>query len=125
MHIGALGRLYSDGELIVRQGEVGECMYIIQKGKVEVFVEKPEGTVVLATLKAGTVFGEMALFTKEPRVASVRASGKARVLTIDKRGFFKRVHEDPSLAFRILEKMSKRIQKLDDELARLKNTKQK
>jgi CRP/FNR family transcriptional regulator, cyclic AMP receptor protein len=123
MQIGALGKSYSDGELIARQGEVGECMYIIQKGKVEVFVENPEGTVVLATLKTGAIFGEMALFTREPRVASVRACGKARVMTIDKRGFFKRVHEDPSLAFRILQKMSKRIQKLDDELARLKNAK--
>ena len=123
MRIGTMGKTYEDGELIVSRGEVGDCMYVIQQGKVEVFVEHTEGEVVLATLKPGAVFGEMALFTKEPRVASVRARGKTRVLTVDKRGFFKRVHEDPSLAFRILQKMSKRIQKLDEELARLKQTK--
>ena len=37
---GALGRVYQDGEVIISQGEVGNCMYIVQEGQVEVFVEK-------------------------------------------------------------------------------------
>lgn len=45
---------------------------------------------------------------------------RIRILTIDKRAFFKRVQEDPSLALRILKKMSKRIKKLDKEVFRLK-----
>jgi CRP-like cAMP-binding protein len=120
MSFGLLGKVYTDGERIVTQGEVGHCMYVIQQGKVEVFVESENCEAVLATLKPGTVFGEMALFTKETRSASVRAKGEARILTIDKRAFFKRVQEDPSLAFRILQKMSIRIRKLDTELIRLK-----
>ena len=120
MNFGLLGKVYTDGECIVTQGEVGQCMYVIQQGKVEVFVESENCEAVLATLKSGTVFGEMALFSKEPRSASVRAKGKALILTIDKRAFFKRVQEDPSLAFRILQKMSKRIKKLNTELVRFK-----
>ena len=115
-----LGKVFQDGERIVTQGEVGDCMYVIQKGLVEISMYSQDGESVLATLKAGTVFGEMSLFTKEPRSASVRAKGKTRVLTIDKRGFFKRVHEDPSLAFRILLKMSRRIEKLNREVMRLR-----
>ena len=72
----------------------------------------------------GDVFGEMSLFTGAPRSATVRAKGSARVLTIDKRGFLKRVHEDPSLAFSILYKMSTRIHELSQEVARLKQEKQ-
>lgn len=120
MHFGLLGKVYADGDRIVTQGEVGDCMYVIQQGKVEVFVESQNCEAVLAILKPGTVFGEMALFTKETRSASVRAKGKTRILTIDKRAFFKRVQEDPSLALRILKKMSKRIKKLDKEVFRLK-----
>jgi len=120
MHFGLLGKVYADGERIVTQGEVGDCMYVIQKGKVEVFIENQNCETVLAVLKSGTVFGEMALFTKETRSASVRAKGEARILTIDKRAFFKRVQEDPSLAFRILLKMSKRVEKLDKEVIRLR-----
>lgn len=112
MRIGALGKVYEDGERIFSQGEVGNCMYIVQQGEVEVLVEGPDGEIVLTTLGPGDVFGELALFTKKPRSATVRAKGKARVLSIDKRGFFKRMHEDPSLAFRILKKMSERIQEL-------------
>ena len=62
----------------------------------------------------------MSLFTKRERSATVRARGKARVMTIDKRGFMKRVHQDPSLAFRILQKMSERVQRLNAEVSRLR-----
>ncbi|HLA39941.1 MAG TPA: hypothetical protein VJ417_08090, partial [Candidatus Glassbacteria bacterium] len=52
--------------------------------------------------------------------ATVRALGKARILTIDKRGFLMRVHEDPSIAFQVLKQMSERIQKLDEEVVKLR-----
>ena len=120
MRIGAMGRLYEPGECIVKQGEVGDCMYIVQQGEVEVILDSPSGEILLSTLRPGDVFGEMALFTKQPRSATTRTRGRARVLTIDKRTFLKRVHEDPSLAFRILQKMSERIQHLDGEIQRLR-----
>ena len=122
MNIGALGRIYGDGEVIIKQGEVGNCMYVVQQGEVEVVLENPDAEISLSVLKRGDVFGEMALFTKETRSATVRARGKARVLTVDKRGFLKRVHEDPSLAFRILQKMSERVRNLNQELIRLRET---
>ena len=121
MRLGALGKTYEDGQYITKQGESGQCMYIVQQGCVEVVVEGREGEIVLSRLEIGDVFGEMALFTGEPRSASVRAQGSARVLTVDKRGFLRRIHEDPSLAFRILQRMSERIQALDEEVVRLRS----
>ena len=120
MHIPRLGKAYRDGDCIVKQGEPGDCMYVVQQGQIEVVREIPNGEVLLATLERGDVFGEMALFTKQPRSATVRARGKVRVLTIDKRTFLKRIHEDPSLAYTILQKMSQRIQALNNELLKLK-----
>lgn len=117
-----LGRNYADHELIVRQGEPGDCMYVIQQGRVEVLREVDNSPTRLAVLGEGDVFGEMALFEREPRCATVRALGAARVLTVDRRGFLRRVHEDPSLAFRILRIMSRRIRDLNAELARAKAT---
>lgn len=117
---GSLGNIYGDGEPIVRQGEAGNCMYEIQDGKVEVVREEGGRRIHLSVLGAGDFFGEMALFEHTNRSASVRACGKARVLAIDKKTFFGRVAEDPSLAFRILEKMSGRIRRLDQELTELK-----
>jgi len=115
-----LGKIYEDGEIIIRQGDAGQCMYEIQNGKVEVLQERKGKEVSLATLKKGDFFGEMAIFEKEIRSATIRALGKARILTIDRRILLRRVSEDPSLALRILEKMSNRIRELDDELVKLK-----
>jgi CRP-like cAMP-binding protein len=119
MVTGGLGKVYRDGEEIVRQGETGDCMYVIQKGQAEAVQKKERREVRLAVLGEGDVFGEMALFERMPRSATVRALGDVRVLTIDKKTFLRRVHEDPSLAFRILQKMSYRIRELDTELVRL------
>ena len=119
---GALGREYSDQEVICRQGEVGDRMYVIQAGNAVVVREEGNGEVVVGRLSAGDIFGEMSIFDRQPRSATVRANGNTRVLTLDKRAFLKRVHEDPSLAFRILEGMSHRIRRLDEELSQLKRS---
>ena len=120
MEHGALGKVYRNGEAIVRQGESGDCMYVIQAGQVEVLQEREGKEIRLSVLDEGDVFGEMALFEREARSATVRALGDARVLTVDKKTFLRRVHEDPSFAFRILQKMSHRIRELDAELVRVK-----
>ncbi|HEY92598.1 MAG TPA: cyclic nucleotide-binding domain-containing protein [Dehalococcoidia bacterium] len=120
MEKGGLGKVFRDGEVIVNQGDTGDCMYIIQAGRAEVLQKKEDKEVRLAMLEEGDVFGEMALFQQQPRSATVRASGEARVLTVDKRIFLRRVHEDPSFAYLILQKMSQRIRDLDAELVQMK-----
>jgi CRP-like cAMP-binding protein len=120
MGIGELGREYADGEVIIRQGEKGTHMYEILSGEVEVTQDKEGTDVLLAVLGKGEFFGEMALFDPEFRSATIRARGKARVLTVDKRILMRRISEDPSLALRLLEKMSRRIRRLDEEVVRLR-----
>ncbi len=119
MDTGALGKIYQDGEVIVRQGDVGECMYVIQDGHVEVVIEENGIEVVLAERGEGEFFGEMAIFDRDVRSATVRAKGQVRAITVDKKSFLRRIHKDPSLAFRIVETMSHRIRELSDDVARL------
>ncbi len=120
MKAGALGKTYRNGEIIVRQGDVGEHMYVIQEGQVEVVVDRDGQELRLRLLGKGEFVGEMALFEREVRSATVRALGDVRVLTIDRKGLLRRIQEDPSLAFRIIETMSRRIRDLTQEMARLK-----
>ena len=124
MEKGALGKEYSDGEVVIRQGDAGECMYVVQSGSVEVFQSSGDTEIRLATLGSGDVFGEMALFEREVRSATVKAKGKARILSVDKKLFLRKMHEDPSIAFNILQKMSRRIRELGAELSKLKAEKQ-
>ncbi len=117
MKTGELGRVFQDGEVIVRQGEIGDCMYVIQEGQVEVLVEQHGKDVRLAVRGRGEIIGEMAIFEREVRSATVRAMGHVRALTLDKRTLLRRIQEDPSLAFHIVQTMSKRIRELSDRLA--------
>ena len=120
---GALGKIYRDREDIIRQGNTGESMYVVQSGKVEVVLNTEDGGEKhLAYLEAGNFFGEMSVFEKEVRSATVRAVGEARVLKIDKKTLLRRIREDPLLAVNLLKTMSHRIRSLNNELASHRGT---
>ena len=121
MSSGALGKVFEDGEVVMRQGEIGECMFVIQEGKVGVYLERDGAEILVAEPSSGEMIGEMAIFERQPRSATVRAKGQAKILTVDRRNFLRRVQEDPSLAFRILETLSHRVRDLNEEVGRLRS----
>lgn len=114
-----LGRTFKDGQVIIRRGDSGDCMYVVQTGLVEVLVGEDGDERVMAILHQGEFFGEMALFDRAVRMATVRALGEARVLSVDRRNLMRRIHEDPSLGYRMLLAMSQRVRDLSAEVARL------
>ena len=114
---GALGKQYRDGETIIRQGEMGDCMYVVQSGRVEVVQSSEHGEQHLAFLESGDFFGEMSVFEKEVRSATVQSAGEARVLKVDKKTLLRRIREDPLLAVNLLQTMSHRIRDLNAEVS--------
>jgi len=115
---GVLGTLYQDGDVIIRQGEMGDCMYVVQSGRVEVLQSGEYGEQHLAFLNTGDFFGEMAVFEREQRSATVRSAGESRVLKVDKKTLLRRIGEDPLLAVNLLQIMSGRIRDLNAEISR-------
>jgi CRP-like cAMP-binding protein len=113
-----LGKTYADGDAIITQGEMGDCMFVVQAGEVEVLQDADGDLHRLAVLGPGSFFGEMAIFERVTRSATVRARGEVRVLTVDKRTLLRRIKKDPLLAFNILRTMSGRIRELNAELLR-------
>jgi len=111
-----LGRLYRDGEIVIKKGDEGTCLFVIQEGTVEVFDENGGGEVKIAELGASEFFGEMGLFEKDVRSCTVRAQGNAKILTIDKKNFYKTIQKDPTLAYRLLQKMSFRLRELNKKV---------
>ncbi len=120
MESGVLGKIYKDTEIIVKQGEPGDRLFVIQDGLVEIVRETDQGEVLLALRGKGDFIGEMAIFEREAHSATVRAIGEARVLTLDKKNFFRRVNEDPSMMFRLVQNMSARIRELTTEVSSLR-----
>lgn len=119
MTAGALGRIYEDGEVVVRQGDPGDALFVIEDGTVEIVAERGGVDTLLRTAGPGELIGEMALFERAPRSATVRARGQARILTLDRRNFLRRITEDPTLAFRIIEAMAHRVRDLSREVVEL------
>ena len=122
MESGTLGRAFGDGETIIRQGDEGDCMYVIQSGTVDVVRQVDGKEVRIATRSQGEFFGEMSIFEREVRMATVRARGPVQVITVDKKNLMRRIQEDPSLAFRLLQSMSSRLRELSGEVAHRKTS---
>ena len=112
-----LGKQYATGDVVFRRGDTGDCMYVVQQGEVEAIAETDDGELLLRTIGPNEFFGEMALFEKETRSATIRATKPTRLLTVDRKNFLRGIHEDPSLAFRVVQTMSGRIRDLTDRLA--------
>jgi small-conductance mechanosensitive channel len=92
-------RTYGEGEVIVREGEPGQSMYVVASGKVAVVLEPEKRTV--ATIERGGYFGEMSLLTGEVRSATVVAQGDSVVLEVDAELFRKLALESPHAIERI------------------------
>ena len=78
----AVRHVFAPGETVIRAGEPGSSMFVVHKGKVRVQVSENGRPRTVATLNEGDFFGEMALFTGEPRTANVLAMEETEVLEI-------------------------------------------
>jgi len=117
-----LGKAFASGDTIIQEGDSGDRMFIIRSGKVEISQRRHEKDVVLAELGPGDFFGEMALFDKETRSTTVRALEPVRLLTVDRKTLLRRFQADPSLAFRIVEKLCSRVRDLDRVISRMQSS---
>lgn len=81
----------------MRQGDPGDCAYIIDSGQVEILIEKDNGLVQsLGTRSAGSLIGEMALIDQEPRTATIKALEDCNLLEITAQDFNRRLNQsDP------------------------------
>jgi putative ABC transport system ATP-binding protein len=88
--IGRMNRTdYGDGEVILRQGELGDRMFLIHNGTVDVERDAHDGRgpQFVTRLQTGTVFGEQAMLTAQPRNATVIARGPVETYTLQKDEF--------------------------------------
>lgn len=85
------------GTTLVTEGEEGNSLFVVISGAVEILRQVDGGELVLARLGAGALFGEMALVTREPRTATVRAMTKAELLEIKQAAVEELAREHPAI----------------------------
>ena len=103
------------GTVIMRKGDLGTCLYIIEEGSVSVH----DGDHVLATLKSRQVVGELALLDPEPRSASVTALEDTTLLKLDWEVFYDLMVDNIEIARGAITTLCRRIRTQNEKLARL------
>jgi CRP/FNR family cyclic AMP-dependent transcriptional regulator len=112
-------RDYAKWDTIVREGEMGTEMFIIQEGKVVVTKKIGDNEIFLATLERGDFFGEMSLLESVPRTATVRAIMPSRLVAIRAGELLMKFRRDPTFAFEMLQRMSSRVRQLNEQVVQL------
>jgi len=112
-------KVFKAGELLFRQGDPGEHMFIIQSGKIEVYLSTPKGEKSLAFFGPGDFFGEMAIIDKAPRSTNARAADETRLILLDERTFDLHVQSNPAIVRKIMKNMSNRIRDMNQQVANL------
>jgi len=100
--------IYTNGEIITRQGAVAHWLYVMTSGKAEVRTSEGADTKVVATLEAPTFFGEMGLMTGEARTADVVAVGDVECFRLGKASFEKVMLARPEIAENLADTLAKR-----------------
>ena len=103
------GITYRKGDVIFREGDMGDNMYIIQSGAVEISQTKDGHKHVLAILESGNFFGEMALIDSRPRSATATAISRSRLLLLTRDTLMERVRQDPGVVIHLLNTLCKRL----------------
>jgi hypothetical protein len=111
-------RKFAPGEWIVRQGELGDSMYVIINGFADVWAGQGDDRKKVAVMRRGDVFGEMALVRHSERSADVVASADVEVLSVDERFLARIQRRYPRIASKVFLNLT-RI--LSDRLERMTN----
>ncbi len=102
------------GQMIFQQGDSGGKMYIVESGRVEIFIKDNNGDkVLLEEVKPGELFGELSLLDNEPRSANARTLEDTLVFIIDRHDLEMLFQKHHDAAFDILAMLSRRIREAD------------
>lgn len=94
---------FSAGEILLKENEYDDAVYILVSGLVEVLGKQSFGrSAQIATIEEGSVFGEVAFFDNKPRSASIRAINDGQVLRLSRKGFEQIAAWNPKLAQQFL-----------------------
>ena len=104
------------GQLVLREGDAGDSLYIVLEGELEVTKRRGGQEVVLSSYEPGQFFGEMALLERAPRSASVRTVRESRMLAIDQAALQTLLSRSPSAPFNILRTVTSRLRSTESML---------
>jgi CRP-like cAMP-binding protein len=113
-------RRYPRNTTIVEEGLPGDYMYIIREGRVKVTKLSDDGREkILEFLDEGAFVGEMALFERAPRSASVKTLTPVRLLALSRTDFIGLLKKSPDLAMSVIQELSRRLRTINEQASAL------
>jgi CRP/FNR family transcriptional regulator, cyclic AMP receptor protein len=106
-------QFYAAGTLIFSEGDAGDYLYVVNKGRVEIFQERPDGKIIIGTIGKGELFGEMALVDGEPRMASARTIQDSELMLVSGSTFRKHLGEATPFIRAVMNILVKNLRNVD------------
>ena len=111
---------FKSGQVIIREGTLGDLFYVITEGHAEVIIRDANGSdVVLHEAGPGDFFGELSMLTSEPRSARVRAVDQLTTLVLERDEFFKFLRTHTHAAIDVMVELGGRLHENDAILRRM------
>ena len=113
------GNSVKPGEIIFKEGDEGNQMFIIQAGKFRVSKTVGGHEHILAVLGKGDFFGEMATVNNVKRTATVTAVSTGELLCFNREGFISMINKNTKIAMNIIDKLCRRLQNMNLQIQHL------
>ena len=105
------------GTVLFNAGDAGDAMYLIEDGRVRIFIiDEDKNEVTLTELAQGDFFGEMAIVDGKPRSASAAVSAPARLAVLKRDDFINFIRRNPDVALEMVSAISQRLRRTDELL---------
>lgn len=111
-------RTIQPGEIVFREGEPADYMYVVLDGAIEIQVEERS----IGVVRGSTIIGEMALVDRGGRSASIVAVEETRIVAIDRKRFLYLIQNTPTFALDVMTLMATRLRSANHHLAHLADT---
>lgn len=108
------------GRVILYQDEISYNLHIVLSGRIKISLTSQQGReLILDTLADGDFFGELSLFDKKPRSATVTAESNANILVLARDAFMEIIKKNPDIVINILTTMARRLRSADEKIETL------
>lgn len=113
----AVPRTFDRGEVIFQEGTQGDVMYVIQDGRVLIKREHSGGrTIALTEMGAGELFGELAVFDRETRSATVECVAPTKVVALTAGDVGRVLKNNPEMAMKVIVSLSRRLREANSRI---------
>jgi CRP/FNR family transcriptional regulator, cyclic AMP receptor protein len=107
---------FAPGEIIIQQGNPADLVYTLIEGSADAICDG----VKVGEIHQNEIFGALAVFTRQPRIASVIAQTDCTVMMVNKDDFIQLIYQQPQISVAVIEEMAAKINELNNQLLALK-----